>query len=207
MLTLASSSLARAEVPPNLSTISDAVMASSLAKSASESQALIANLSNAVLNALRQNAPMLGSKEILSALEDKGVPRKEIADVLKVDPSQITRLYGDNPNQKPRKLTHDEAVILATKYELESDQGPKPLPPAVWRLVANRIAIRLQLPLREDDPRLQELVRDLAAFSRFVRNRQVQGLVEATENFFDAIDSRREPEEADRRETDPQLAR
>jgi hypothetical protein len=182
-------------------------MASSLAKSASESQALIANLSNAVLNALRQNAPMLGSKEILSALEDKGVPRKEIADVLKVDPSQITRLYGDNPNQKPRKLTHDEAVILATKYELESDQGPKPLPPAVWRLVANRIAIRLQLPLREDDPRLQELVRDLAAFSRFVRNRQVQGLVEATENFFDAIDSRREPEEADRRETDPQLAR
>lgn len=56
-------------------------MASSLAKSASESQALIANLSNAVLNALRQNAPMLGSKEILSALEDKGVPRKEIADV------------------------------------------------------------------------------------------------------------------------------
>jgi len=178
-----------------------------LAENASQSQGLIANLSNAVLNALRHKRPMLGSREILEALERMEVPRKEIADALNVDPSQVTRLYGDNPNQKPRKLTHDEAVILVNKYELEPDEGPKPLPPAVWRLVARRIASRLQLPLKEDDPRLHELVADLAAFSRFVRNRQVQGLVEAAENFFDAIQSRRELEEANPPETHPQPVR
>lgn len=207
MLTLASKSLARAEVPPNLSTMSDAVMAYSLAENASQSQAVIANLSNAVLCALRQNPLMLGSKEILAALERRNIPKTDIAKTLGVDPSQVTRLFTDDPNQKPRHLKHDEAVILVTKYGLEPDQGPKPLPPAVWRLVAHHIASRLQLPLEEDDPRLVDLVGDLAAFSRFVRHRQVQGLVQAAENFFEVTQSRRELEEEDLPENHPQPAR
>jgi hypothetical protein len=180
-------------------------MASSFAENASGSQALIANLSNALLLALRHNPPMLGSREILDALERRGVERKEIAEALSVDPAAVTRLY--ETEKKPRRLLHDEAVILVEKYKLEPEQGPKPLPPSVWRLVAHHIATRLQLPLREDDPRLQELVTDLAAFSRFVRNRQVQGLVEATENFFDAMRSRQEPEEAVPPENHPEPVR
>jgi hypothetical protein len=182
-------------------------MTSSLAFSASESQEAIAFISNAMWNALRQNRRVLNSIEILTELARRGIERKEIADALDIDAGGVTRLFyaiEKNPKGTPRKLTHDEAVILASKFQLE--RGPPPLPPAVWRIVARHIASKLALPLREDDPRLQDLVGDLAAFSRFVRNRQVQGLVEAADHFFDAMQSRRELEQADQTGTRPQPA-
>lgn len=180
-------------------------MAPSIALSASESQATLAFLINALLDPLRHNTTVLGSGEILSMLDKKGVDKKDIADVLGIHPSQVTRLFyalENNPPDTPRKLQHDEAVKLVAAFRLEP--GAPPLPPAVWRLIAHHIASRLALPLQEDDPRLRELVRDLSAFSRFVRNRQVQGLIEASENFFQAMQSQQELEPTELQETDPQ---
>jgi hypothetical protein len=198
-----SNNCARAEVPPNRSMISDAFMASTLALSASHSQESIANSFSASCDSMRHKARVLGSKEILDELARRGIEKAEIAQVLGIHPSQVTRLYAEE--DKPRHLKHDEAVKLVAKYGLEPSVPP--LPPPVWRLIARHIAARLALPLREDDPRLQELVGDLAGFSRFVRNRQVQGLLRASENYFDAMQSRQELESAGQLEIDPQHAR
>jgi hypothetical protein len=183
--------------------ISDAFMASTLALSARVSQEPIADFFSASAASLRHKARVLGSKEILDELRRRGIEKTEIAKALSIHPSQVSRLYAEEG--KPRHLRHDEAVKLVAAFQLE--QGPPPLPPPVWRLIAHHIAARLALPLQEDDPRLQDLVGDLAAFSRFVRNRQVQGLLEAADNFFEAMRSRREHDPIDPLETDPQPAR
>jgi hypothetical protein len=152
---------------------------------------------------MRHKGVVIGSQEILAELTariDRGdIEKVDIASVLGIHPSGVTRLFADG-----RQLKHDEAVKLVAAFRLEPSVPP--LPPPVWRLVAHHIAAKLALPLKEDDPRLQELVRELAAFSRFARHRQVQGLLQAAEHFFEAMQSRGETELADPVESDPQPA-
>lgn len=186
--------------------MSDAVMASMLALSASGSQGSIAVLFNAWQKSLRHKARVLGSKEILDELARRKVERSEIAEVLGIHPSQVTRLY--ETDKKPRQLKHDEAVKLVARYGLETPPQASSLPWAVWRVVAHHASLRLGLSLDENDPRLQAVASDLAAFSRFVRNPRVQGTLEAAQHFFLSMESARpEAELADRSETTPQPSR
>jgi hypothetical protein len=210
VLILASNSRASAEVPPNLSMMSEAVMAPTLAENASRSQGKIAFLINAPCGRISHKRPVLGSIEILRELERLNVDRKEIAKLLDIDAGAVTRLFyalRDNPPQTPRKLQHDEAVKLVEKYRLEQSPPVPPLPGAVWRLVARHASLRLGLSLEEDDQRVRDVAADLAAFSRFVRNPRVQGSIDAAQNFFEAMQSRREVEPIDQPENDPQPVR
>lgn len=199
------SAAASALVPPSLSTMSEEVMAPILAENASISQESIALLVNARCCGLRQKGRVLGSKDILDELARRGIEKTEIADALGIHPSQVTRLYATD--KKPRQLKHDEAVKLVAKYRLEQAPQAKVLPPAVWRLVAHHAASTFGLSLEEDDPLVRAVSADLAAFSRFFRNPRVQGTIEAAQNFFDAIESHREPAPGDPPKTDPQPAR
>lgn len=210
MLILASSSRASAEVPPNLSMMSEAVMAPTLAENASRSQQEIAFLINAPCGRISHKRPVLGSIDILRELDGRGVDRKEIAAALEIDAGAVTRLFYalvEDPPQKPRKLQHDEAVKLVEKYRLEQAPQAAVLPASVWRLVAHHASLRLGLSLEEDDERVRDVAADLAAFSRFVRNPRVQGSVEAAQHFFDAMQSSREVGLADQPENDPQPVR
>lgn len=180
-------------------------MTTILAKNASDCQAAFDIFSNAPALQLRHKTGVLGSKEILTELERRGIARGDIAKTLDLDPSQVSRLY--NFSDKPRKLTHDEAVKLVAKYRLEQAPEVPHLPAAVWRLLAHHVSSKLGLSLEEDDPRLRGVAADLAAFSRFVRNPRVQGTIQAAEIFFQTLQSVQEPEPVDPPENDPQPVR
>lgn len=182
--------------------MSDAVMAPTLAENASVCQALFADFSNAPRVSLRHKGRVLGSKEILGELERRGVEKKDIARVLGVDASQITRLFSTEG--KPRKLQHDEAVRLVEEYGLE--QGPDALPvhPALLRLLVHHVAATLGLPLELEDPRVATVTVDLAALAVFVRDPSVKDLVEAAEMYFRALRTRAQNSEEGPPETDPQ---
>lgn len=185
--------------------MSAAVMPATVAENASYVKSGLEILSNAPSLTLRHNGRVLGTQEILTELERREVPKADIAKVLGVDPSQVTRLFATEG--KPRHLKHDEAVKLVEAFGLEQGPDLPPLPPAVWRLVAHHIAEELELPLKGNDPRLPSLTADLAAFSRFLRSRPGQGLVEAAEHFFEAMRLRSEIELEEPRKNHPQLSR
>ena len=132
---------------------------------------------------------MMTTGELIAALEGKGISNTQIARALNIGNSRVTEL-----KQGSRKLKHDEAVRLVERFGLESQssQPAMPLPPAVIRLVAGHIANALGVDADPDSPQMQELVADLAAFSRFVADPQVRESIAAAEGFFRAMRLRRQ---------------
>jgi hypothetical protein len=178
-------------VPPSASMICEAVMAPMLRKSQHKSTANLANCVMDARDAFVQPARVLDSRQLLARLAERGVKNADIARTLKIDPARVTEM-----RKGQRRLLLDEAVRLVQTFGLESDQVA-PIHPAIPQLIARHIVRTLGLELEPQDPRLQELVADLSAFSRFVRDPQVRESLEAAEAFFRAMDLRRGAGEAE----------
>lgn len=202
MLALRCRSLASADVPPNLSMMSAAVMPPCFAENGSRCQVIFAAFANASGCGIRQNDDVLDTQELIARLEARGVKNREVARVLGINDSRVTEI---KKGQRSVKL--DEAAKLVKEFRL--DEGPKlvPLPPAIWRLVGHHIVATLGLSLEQDDPRLTELLADLEAFSRFVSDPQVRESIEAAEGFFRAMQLRPGAAVRGRSENDPQHIR
>lgn len=182
--------------------MSDAVMAATIAESASECQEPLATFFSAASNGLRQTRRVLGSKEILAELERRGVPKEDIAEAIGVHPSQVSRLYVEKG--KPRQLKHDEAVKLVEEFELEETPEGLPLHPAMLRFVVHHVAAKFGLPLEPDDPRVRDVTADLAAFAVFVRDPDVKDLGDAALMYFRALRTRADNSAEDPPEKGPQ---
>jgi hypothetical protein len=134
-------------------------------------------------DALRNETGVLDSSELLARLEAKGIRNVDIARALDLPDSRIPEI-----RRKERALKLDEAVKLVRAFELESDRLP-PLSDQVIRLVVRYVAA--ELGSSPDEAQLQELTRDVQAFSEFVADPKVRRSVEAAEGFFRAMTLRR----------------
>jgi hypothetical protein len=149
---------------------------------------------------LRQPNSMFDTDELLSRLKEKGVKNIEIARALGLPDSRVPEI-----KRKDRRLTLDEGVKLVRAFGLEQDQAAAPLPGPALRLLIRYVARVLEVPLEEDDPRLEELTGVLQAFSVFVADPKVRRSIEAAEGFFEAMRLHRpKPAAKARQGNDPQ---
>lgn len=135
---------------------------------------------------LPQSRPVLRTADILRLLEEKGIPRTEIADTIKIGKSRVTELYKGE-----RTLKLEEAATLVEKYDLESESGQQvqPLPASIYRLACQYVA--QELGVAPPPGLLDELALDMRAFVAHVRDPKVRGSIEAAEAFFRAMQLRR----------------
>lgn len=135
---------------------------------------------------LPQCRRVLRTADILRLLEEKGVPRTEIAETIKIGKSRVTELYKGE-----RTLKLEEAATLVEKYDLESESAPQvqPLPASIYRLACQYVA--QELGVAPPPGLLDELALDMRAFVAHVRDPKVRGSIEAAEAFFRAMQLRR----------------
>lgn len=130
---------------------------------------------------------MLGAREILELLEQREITPAQIARALKLPSSRVAEIFNfafGRPG-KPRKLTLEEAKILVEKFDLEERLSPLSVPTA--RLLVLYAADALGAPVDPDDPRVEELARDLRAFSQFAADPQVRESESLVEGFFQGL--------------------
>lgn len=130
---------------------------------------------------------MLSEREILEALESKGVPKNEIARTLGIDESGVTRLYSSG-----RRLKLDEARALVEKFDLPGAKVT-PLSLPVSRLLILHAAESLGVAVKPDDPRVSEIALDFRAFSRFATDPRVRESEDAAAGFFQGLRLARDP--------------
>lgn len=152
-----------------------------LALSASSRQAPLAALSIEIASRSAQTRAMLSSADLLRMLEERKIKRSAIAAVMGIDPAGVTRLYDGD-----RKLTLDEAKRLVEAFNLNG-VASNPLSVPIARLLVLYAADALQARLEPEDPRVEELARDLRAFSMFAADPQVRESTEAVQGFFQGL--------------------
>lgn len=117
---------------------------------------------------------MITTREILEALEDRGVSKTAIAQALGVANARVTELYkGD------RKLSHDEAVTLAEMFDLVEDRGGPPLTLPLAKLLVLLAAHRVGAEVDPEEPVVEELAQEFVALASA---QDVPGVREAMEN-------------------------
>jgi hypothetical protein len=134
---------------------------------------------------------MRSADDLLEALKAKGVTHAAIAKVLGVTTNNATMLY--NPAKKtgkPRRLTYDEAVKLVEAFDLEeqsaSDAVLPPLSVPVARLV---VLYALSKAGVDPDPHaVEELARDIQAFSQFAAQPRMRDSESLVEGFFAGLE-------------------
>ena len=129
-----------------------------------------------------QRRGVLDTDELLARLKSKGAKNIEIARVLGLPDSRIPEI-----RRKERALKLDEAAKLVQAFGLEEDQ--QPIHPQVLRLAVLYVAAELGSSPSEDQ--IQELTRDVKAFSEFVADPTVRRSVESAQGFFRAMRLRR----------------
>lgn len=128
---------------------------------------------------------MLDTDELLTRLDAKGVRNVDIARTLGLPDSRVPEI-----KRKERALKLDEAAKLVQAFELESNPPATPLPPSVLRLAILYVGEQLGVSLHEQPQRVEELVKDIRAFSALVADPRIRGSAEAVEGFFHALRSR-----------------
>jgi hypothetical protein len=102
---------------------------------------------------------MFSTAQLLEALDAKLGHGKGVAisDCLKINSASASRLVNGE-----RSLKLDEAKKLVEQFGLQAPQ-PKvgPISPEVMRLLLLHVARSLGLTLRPDDPKIDEVARDL----------------------------------------------
>lgn len=139
--------------------------------------------------ALNQSAAMLGAKELLAALREKGVRNAEIARVLDLPSSRVAEMFTGR-----RRLQLDEAKKLVDHFKME--EAVTPLNGLAARLLVLHAAARLGLPMDPEDQEVEELARDFRAFSRFAADPKVRQTVESFEGFLHGLRSSQERTDA-----------
>jgi hypothetical protein len=128
---------------------------------------------------------MLSTADLLRALEVRKVKKERIAEVLGIDPAGVSRLYSAGAN--PRQLKLDEAKKLVEAFNLEAPPTPSPLPIPIARLAALYCADSFGVAIDQTDPRIEEVARDLRAFSMFAADPRVRESTEAVQGFFQGL--------------------
>jgi transcriptional regulator with XRE-family HTH domain len=139
--------------------------------------------------AFRHASAMLGTQQLLAALEARGISQAEMARVLGLPSSRISEMYAGK-----RQIKLDEAKRLVDAFGLD-DSSPVPsINEQTARLLILHVANQLRVPMRPEDDRLQELALDFQAFSRFARAHLPAPSPEATLGFLEGRKSDREPQ-------------
>lgn len=180
--------------------MSDAVMPESDTEKRNDPQAPFPLCAIYALGRVGQTRVVLRTADLLRILEERGIPKTEIAAVLNIGKSRVTELFkGD------RALKLDEAATLVERYDLESGLDPSaaPLPVSIYQLAIRYIAGELGVS-DPDPPLLHDLALDVRAFVAHVRDPRVRDSIEAAEQFFRAMRLRRPGQQSeDRLESDP----
>jgi transcriptional regulator with XRE-family HTH domain len=130
---------------------------------------------------------MLGTDQLLGALESRGISQSEIARVLGLPPSRVSEMFG-----RKRQIKLDEGKKLVEAFGLDEADPVPPISEQTARLLILHVANRLRAPLPLPEPLLQELALDFQAFSRFARAHLPAPSPEATEGFLAGRRSDRE---------------
>lgn len=159
----------------------------------------------------RQVCGVLDKKELLAALEAKGVRNAEMERALGLPSSRVTEIRWATPGRepppgkKPRELTYDEGVKLARAFGLEQAPAEHPLPEPMLQLAVRWIAGKLSSD--PTDEQVEAAAKVLRAFARQAADPKILQTLDAAEGFFRAMDLRfPELEEAARSKTDRDLA-
>jgi cyanate lyase len=128
---------------------------------------------------------MFDTKRLLDALRARGLSNAEISRAVGLPSSRIAEIFGGR-----RQVKLDEAKRLVEAFQLEERLDDIDLLNAdLARLLVLHVSRRVGDNLSPDDPIVQELAEDLAAFARFVQ-RQGQPPSPATaEGFLAGRDS------------------
>lgn len=196
------------DVPPNSSMISETVMVeNSVTENRNTTQAVVPEsavypelLRGHVINMMK-TGEILGL--LLAKVNAKEITKTEIAEAAGIGKSRVSELFGSGTG---RNLSHDEAVKLVERFQLESPPAQKvsPVPGPIARLVVLYVAQELGIHLEERPDQLEELAEDVRAFAEYVADPQVRESLDAAEHFFRAIRVRRPgAREVSRPETDP----
>jgi hypothetical protein len=185
VLALRSNRRASADVPPNLSMMSDAVIPKGSTEYRKGMQAILTKCVISPFYGMRQAQGVLTTVELLARLEEKGIKNADIARTLKVTPSRITEM-----KKGERTIKLDEAAKLVSEFDLEAPaqqpaQRVAVLPQEASRLLVRYIAEELACPVAE--PRLQEIAGDVRAFAEYVTDPHVRGSLELLTGFFDVM--------------------
>jgi transcriptional regulator with XRE-family HTH domain len=175
---------ASAVVPPNRLMMSDAVMSQLFAENGNFVKRGFAACVIDSSYSFGHSIPVLDTGELLALLEARGIKNREIARVLGINDSRVTEI-----KKGERQVKLDEAAKLVRHFGLEQAQLA-PLPAPVARLMILHVAQALGKKLDPDSPEMRELSADIEAFARFVADPQVRESVEASENFFRAMQLR-----------------
>lgn len=112
----------------------------------------------------RYSRSMLRGQQIMAMLEARGVTPAEIARAIEQPSSRVSELRHGR-----RKLTLDEACILAERYGLEDRPALPPLSEATARLMVLHVARSLGRRLSPEDARVSELAADFQALAEFAQ--------------------------------------
>jgi transcriptional regulator with XRE-family HTH domain len=123
---------------------------------------------------------MLGTNQLLEALQERGVSQAEMARVLRLPSPRISEMYAGK-----RQIKLDEAKRLVDAFGLDDVQAAPPINEQTARLLVLHVANRLRLPLSPDDDRVQELALDFQAFSKFARAHLPAPSPDATSGFLE----------------------
>jgi len=126
---------------------------------------------------------MLKADELLAALRERGVKNAQVEETLGLPSSRVAEIFG-----KRRRLQYDEGVQLIERFGI-ADPALEPLSIPVARLVVLYLAEAVGSPLRPEDPRVEELARDIRAFSSFASDPRRRQSPEAAEGFFQGLRS------------------
>lgn len=137
----------------------------------------------------RHYSGMLGTNQLLAALERRGISQAEIARVLGLPSSRISEMYSGK-----RQVKLDEAKKLVDAFALEDGEPVPPISQQIARLLILHVANQLRAPMPLPDDLVQELALDFQAFSRFARAHLPAPSPEATTGFLAGRRSDRGPQ-------------
>jgi transcriptional regulator with XRE-family HTH domain len=139
-------------------------------------------------SSLVYNPRMLGTEQLLRALENRGISQAEMARVLGLPSSRISEMYAGR-----RQVKLDEAKRLVEAFDLDDTEPVPPISEQTARLLILHVANQLRVPTPLPDDVLRELALDFQAFSRFARAHLPAPSLEATTGFLAGRRSDREP--------------
>ena len=135
-------------------------------------------------SAFNHSSQMLGTQQLLAALEAGGVAQADMARVLRLPSSRISEMYAGK-----RQIKLDEAKRLVEAFGLEGASAAPPINEQTARLLVLHVANRLQVRLSPEDDLVQDLARDFQAFSKFARAHLPSPSPEATSGFLEGRSS------------------
>ncbi len=142
-----------------------------------------------------QGHQMDKQEALMIALRERGVKQEEIARVLGIAQANVSKLYNSvSKTGKPRKLSYDEGVALINAFGLDPQNDSAPIEPMsvpVARLAVQYVAQQLGVRIDPDDQRVEDLARDIQAYSELAAASQIGDNLDEARGWLRGRGSRR----------------